>query len=424
MYFIKPLYAATLLAGVTMAAPAPAPEPRNEKTSFKIGRPGLNGRVKDGKKELERAFGKWGFQLIGHNALASDPATPKGTPGDQISQALGGNNTVGEVQTNAKQGGALFITNVNVNGKAFAMDLDTGSSDMWLFSDQLGAQDQGQHSILNTQDAAFKAIQGGKFDISYGDGSAASGPVGTGTVDIGGVSVSDQAIGAASSVSASFVQQGFNDGLMGLAFDKINTVTIDGKKQPQKTFFFNAKNQLKKGVFAADLEPDNGGTYEFGNVDASRIKGQLANVPVNPANGFWQFDNSAIQVDGKAVKVKGGAAIADTGTSLMLVNNDAAIAYYKQVQGAQFNQKVGGFIFPCDAKLPDFGVGMGPNGHIATVPGKDVIFNKVAKNVCFGGIQSNGNAGIQIFGDTFFNSQYVVFDGDNTQLQVAEKVGN
>jgi len=419
MYFLKPVYAATLLAGVSIAAPAPAPQ--NEKKSFKIGRPGLNGRAKDGKKDLERAFAKWGFQLIGHNALASNPDTPKGSAGDEVSQALAGNNSAGTVQTNPKQNGALFITNVNVNGKPFSMDLDTGSSDMWLFSDQLGAQDQGKHAILNTKEAAFKAVQGGKFDVSYGDGSAASGPVGTGTVDIGGVTVADQAIGAASSVSASFVQEGFNDGLMGLAFNKINTVTVNGKKQPQKTFFFNAKDNLKKGVFAADLEPDNGGTYEFGNVDTSRIQGKLTNIPVNPSQGFWQFDNSAIEVDGKKVNVKGGAAIADTGTSLMLVNTDAAIAYYKQVQGAQFNKQAGGFIFPCNAKLPDFGVGMGPNGHVATVPGKDVAFTKLNKQVCFGGIQSNAGAGIQIFGDTFFNSQYVVFDGDNTQLQVAPK---
>jgi hypothetical protein len=422
MYFCKPLVAAALLAGVSVAAPAPAPA-QEEGTSFKIGRPGPNGRVKDGKKELERAFAKWGFQLIGHNALAANPDTPKGTPGDEVSKALGSNSTVGTVKTNPKQGGALFITNVNVNGKQFAMDLDTGSSDMWLFSDQLGAAQQGQHSILNTKDPNFKLVQGGKFDISYGDGSAASGPVGTGTVDIGGVTVSDQAIGAASSVSASFVQENFNDGLMGLAFNSINTVTVNGQKKPQKTFFFNAKNKLKKGIFTADLEPDNGGTYEFGNVDLTRIQGKLANIPVNPAQGFWQFDNSEIQVNGQKVNVKGGPAIADTGTSLMLVNTDAAIAYYKQVKGAQFNQQVGGFIFPCNANLPDFGVGMGPNGHIATVPGKDIIFNKLNQNVCFGGIQSNAGAGIQILGDTFFNSQLVVFDGDNTQLQVAPKKG-
>ena len=38
---------------------------------------------------------------------------------------------------------------------------------------------------------------------------------------------------------------------------------------------------------------------------------------------------------------------------------------------------------------------------------------------CFGGLQSNAGLGLSIFGDVFFKSQFVVFDGSGPSLQVA-----
>ena len=40
-------------------------------------------------------------------------------------------------------------------------------------------------------------------------------------------------------------------------------------------------------------------------------------------------------------------------------------------------------------------------------------------SVCFGGVQSNSGSDLQIFGDIFFKSQFVAFDGSGPSLGVA-----
>jgi len=110
----------------------------------------------------------------------------------------------------------------------------------------------------------------------------------------------------------------------------------------------------------------------------------------------------------------------DTGTSLVLVDPQVAAAYYSQVQGAKNNPQTGGYTYPCNTQLPAFGVSFGDN-YTAMIPGDMITFSKVTQSTCFGGIQSNGGAKIQIYGDVMFRTQYVVFDGGNKQLHIAPK---
>ena len=73
-----------------------------------------------------------------------------------------------------------------------------------------------------SQSTTFKTLSGYSWDISYADGSGASGTVGTDTVTIGGTTVKGQAVELATKVSSSFVSDG-SDGLVGLSFSNINT---------------------------------------------------------------------------------------------------------------------------------------------------------------------------------------------------------
>ena len=104
----------------------------------------------------------------------------------------------------------------------------------------------------------------------------------------------------------------------------------------------------------------------------------------------------------------------------MLVDDAVATAYYSQVRGAQNNAEVGGFVYPCNTPLPEFAVSIGPT-YMGVIPPDGITFAQVDQNTCFGGIQSNGGANLQIYGGTLLKTQFAVFDGGNNQLGIAPK---
>lgn len=113
--------------------------------------------------------------------------------------------------------------------------------------------------------------------------------------------------------------------------------------------------------------------------------------------------------------------IADTGTTLLMLPDEVVSAYYQQVDGAQDSEQEGGYVFSCDATLPDFTFAVG-DGQI-TVPGKFINWSPVdtSNQTCFGGLQSDADIGISIFGDIALKAAFVVFDGGNKRLGWAAK---
>jgi hypothetical protein len=57
-----------------------------------------------------------------------------------------------------------------------------------------------------TKSSTFKKIDGATWKISYGDGSGASGDVGTDVIDLGGLKIQGQAVELAKQLSAQFQQ--------------------------------------------------------------------------------------------------------------------------------------------------------------------------------------------------------------------------
>lgn len=224
-----------------------------------------------------------------------------------------------------------------------------------------------------TQSKTFKSLPfpSNYFEDAYGDGSYNFGYVGIDTVSIGGVSVTDQYFGLPTEVSSEFEEDTGSDGLVGLAFDSINSI-VPG---PQKTFFDNVESQLEQPVLTTLLREDGVSEYEFGKIDHSKYTGTLATVSVDSSRGYWEFDVGNFKAGD--VELSNGAtskAIADTGTTLLLASSDIVSAYYQQVRGSSLSQSANGYVFPCTADLPDLHVTLGDNSPV-TVPGAMLNFS-------------------------------------------------
>lgn len=391
-----------LLVFFTCSALAVPTRPQRKGRSFKVGRIRRSDYVPFGPAALRRAYSKYGITptQFGLDILDFEPIKLKPF-NSEASRNVSEPDQTGAVSAQSVQNDAEFVSPVMVGGQMMVMNFDTGSSDMyvslafivfwisritvicrWVFNTQLEETSTKGHTVFDpAKSATFQPMEGASFNITYGDSSFAVGGVGTDTVDIGGATVTRQAIGLPTQVSQSFADDTASNGLVGLAFSSINTI----QPQRQKTFFENVAPDLDEPVMTALLKSDGVGEYEFGTIDRSKFRGRMANITIDNANGFWQFESAQFAVGhGPLQKIRAApTAIADTGTTLMLVSPEVAAAYYEQVEGAVFANVAGGFIYPCNSALPDLSVAVG-NAHLATVPGSLINFSEVGTNTTNG----------------------------------------
>ncbi|KAK4236962.1 aspartic peptidase domain-containing protein [Achaetomium macrosporum] len=368
--------------------------------------------TRHGPTELFKAYRK-------HGGTISDSLHAAVHNSTRVAAAAAASGT-GSAATTPQDGDVEFLTPVSIGTPAqvLNLDFDTGSSDLWVFSTETASREVAGQKLYNpSSSSSAKKMSGATWKISYGDGSSSSGDVFTDVVSIGGLTVNSQAVESAKQVSSEFTQDTASSGLLGLAFSTLNTV----QPTQQKTFFDNAASSLSQKVFTADLKHNAPGTYNFGFIDSSLHTGSIAYTPVDSSQGFWGFTASGYAVGSGTVNKQSISGIADTGTTLLLLPSSVVRAYYSQVRGAQDSQEVGGYVFPCSATTPDFKFAVG--GTTITVPGKFINFEPVDETgeTCFGGIQSSGDIGINIFGDVALKSAFVVFDGGNNRLGWATK---
>ncbi|KAK3396928.1 putative endothiapepsin precursor [Sordaria brevicollis] len=307
-----------------------------------------------------------------------------------------------------------YVTPVSIGTPAqtLNLDFDTGSSDLWVFSNSLPlTQISGQEIYSPNISSTARLLSGASWSITYGDGSASRGNVYLDKVVIGGLEVHDQAVETAQQVSTSFTREAAIDGLVGLGFGSLNTVYPTA----QKTWFENVRGKLDEPVFAVDLKFNAAGTYDFGFIDPAKHTGNITYVPVNTDPGYWMWTATGYQVGSGSFVTQPIVNIADTGTTLVYLPNAILQAYYKQIPGATNSRSYGGYVFPCAAAIPDFTFGVTGDAKI-TIPGRFINYGQVTEGsaTCFGGLQSSSGVGINIFGDVALKAAYVVFNGGET----------
>ncbi|KAL8963707.1 MAG: hypothetical protein Q9183_004980, partial [Haloplaca sp. 2 TL-2023] len=307
----------------------------------------------------------------GPRAVLSTYAKYNVTAPEDVIRAAANND--GTVSATPEIFDSEYLTPVTIGGQVVNLDFDTGSSDLWCFSPQLTIAQINGHSIYDPLLSLTSYIMNGlTWGIIYGDSSSASGNVYGDYVTVGTTTVAGQAVELAQTISSEFVADINNDGLLGLGFDKINTV----QPTQQKTFFSNAKVSLTSPLFTADLKRGRPGTYTFGYIDPSQHQGPITYAPVNAANGFWQFTSSGYAIGRNPFIPTEIISIADTGTSILYLPHSIVAAYYSQIDGAMYDPFQGGYTLPCYMKPPDFSLGIGKN-YTAVVPGQYILYAPV-----------------------------------------------
>ncbi|KAK2742921.1 hypothetical protein FQN57_005051 [Myotisia sp. PD_48] len=407
----------TILSFSLLVASSPTPI-RRRIGSFKVNRVRRGEEILDGTAALTRAYAKYGIIPSEANLDNLDidfiPGTTAAAARLGVSKAAEEKN--GDVPSSPTHNDIQFLSPVTIGGQRFVMNFDTGSADTWVFNTELDSSSTGVHTLFDPKKSmSYSKFNGVTFNITYGDGSYASGDVAIDAVDIGGVVVEKQAFGVPNKVADSFLQDSASDGLVGLAFTKLSTM----KPKPQPSFFENIGPDLDEPVLTAQLKHGEVGSYEFGLIDKKKFRNELVKVPVDSSRGFWEIESNLYAVKDTTTikKVENGTetAIVDTGTTLMLVNSEVVQAYYKEVEGASYSGRAGGYVYPCDTTLPDLFVSVG-EAHFARIPGYQATFavagtdRSTGAKICFGGIQSNHGSGIQVYGDFFFKAVFVVFD--------------
>lgn len=129
---------------------------------------------------------------------------------------------------------------------------------------------------------------------------------------------------------------------------------------------------LSENVFTVDLKKGEPGTYDFGFIDDSKYTGDINYTPIDNSQGFWEFTGTGYAVGDGQFQEASSDAMADTGTTLILIEDDIVSAYYDQVDTAQYDRTQGGYTFDCDADLPGFTLGIGE--YKAVVPGPCMNF--------------------------------------------------
>ncbi|KAF2104614.1 penicillopepsin [Rhizodiscina lignyota] len=319
----------------------------------------------------------------------------------------------GSVVASPQEFDSEYFCPVTIGDQTLNLDFDSGATDLWVISTAVA--DAQNHTIFDpTKSETFYNLKGSTFNTSFQEGSGASGTVGTDSISIGSVTSPNQAFGVANLISQRFSEDTPLSGIFGLGFPSRGTIT----PKKQTPWFFNVLSHLVQPVFTADLKHAAPGSYDFGFIDPKKYTGHIAYVPRNSSSERWQIECSGFAVGDAPVQPAPFQVVLDTGSSFLFLDDTVVESYYKQVNGAQNIAAEGGWVFPCNATLPDISFQIG--SHLSMLNKDSLIFEELTATTCFGAVQSNGG-GANVFGDTFFKEQFVVFDAGRGRIGVADK---
>ncbi|CCO36372.1 hypothetical protein BN14_10506 [Rhizoctonia solani AG-1 IB] len=310
----------------------------------------------------------------------------------------------------------LWAGNITIGtpGQQFTIDFDTGSADLWVPSSKCSTTGCAPHPKYNPSKSSTSSKQEGFFNITYGDGSGASGPIYSDTVTVAGLSAACQYFSPVTLESAVFASNP-SDGIMGLAFSSISQIGAP-------TFIENLYSQgkISAPTFAFRLASSGSELY-LGGINHSKYTGSITWAALT--NKTYWLTEGASSVNG--VYGYKGPMIIDSGTTIIVGATSSVKHWWSHVPGSK----------PCDVKACN-GTGFytypcaDPPSVSFTFSGRDfpispADFNLGAANktemACVGAIVGADNVpnNAWVVGDTFMKNVYTVFDEANARVGFA-----
>ena len=324
----------------------------------------------------------------------------------------------------------------------FYLNLDTGSSDMWVnapgeFCDGGGGR---EHSYPCQDSGIYRANASrsynyinSDFEIKYVDGTGASGDYATDDFEFNFLTIKDFQFGIGYESTS-------GQGVLGIGYpEDENRDENDGKQTyenlPQRLVSDGVVSSKAFSLYLGDLTAVRGSIL-FGGIDSAKFDGELVTLPIQQLNGKYSkflitltgFDfASSVARDDLAM-----SALLDSGTTMTYLPEDIVKEVIDEL-GLSLNKDSGTIKLPCTMKDDDRNMTFKFSAPASiTVPMSELVVNldgsdrfrgKDGKPVegaeCVFGIAPSSGGSV-VLGDTFLRSAYVVFDMDNHEISIAQ----
>ncbi|KAF8798904.1 acid protease [Phlegmacium glaucopus] len=352
--------------------------------------------------------------------------------------ALRRRGSTSTVQNLTTLGNVQYATNLTIAGVELVISLDTGSSDLWA-------------SFPGTVPTASIKDTGKSLTLNYAVGSA-SGDIQTTSVQIGNITINDQALLLVND-STTFPGAQTTNGLLGLGFNSASSIfTKLGKSSTGNTLIQhifeqgNTANNYITFLLGRDgTSPPVQGQFSIGEVipgfenitsmpklDVETVSRLL---PAGSSQQHWQAltdkDHGIIGPDGQPIQISSivpkaphgqYVAVFDSGFTLTQLPRPISDAIYGRVQGAQFDSDNQWWTVPCQQYLNvsvNFGGRNYPIHPLDLVDDNLNLTDSTGKKVCLGAYQPITSA-FSIFGTfdmilgmSFLRNAYILLDAGN-----------
>lgn len=368
------------------------------------------------------------------------------------------------ISNDRMRGGYFASVSMGSPPQKLTLQLDTGSSDIWVPSSNAkvctapsssagsrggdGASDDDQGCTLgsfNYQNSDSFQVVGDNFDISYVDGSFSKGDYFTDDFNIGGASLTNMTMGLGLSTDIPY-------GLVGVGY-ALNEAIVADTRQASSAYPNLPVQLVDEGLIPTtayslwlnDLDASKGQIL-FGGVDTKKYEGEMLAIDVLESQPgiFTSFEVTMTSLTAKSPSgsdVLGSDEFAlpvvlDSGTTLSYLPTALAVQVWKEV-GAVYLQSDQNAFIPCDMQNSpgafEFGFA-GPNGPKISVDMTELVLplgddgergpvfpsgKYQGQEACQFGIQ-NYTSAPYLLGDTFLRSAYVVYDLENNQIGLAK----